>query len=740
MNFRKFTVKAQNARYLWNFIFSILVVLGAFLRFWRIGHGLPDFFEEAMPLRRAFIMWESGEWLNPHFFNYPTLSIYLNEFILAGYSKLGIVLGSLANQEEAWFKMKTDPSTVVLISRSVNILADVFSMLGVWRIARLRGHLATLIALVLVSFSGTMVLQSRLIIVEPIMTAFLIWTLDRLICFQGAGNARNLAQAVVLGGLAIGTKYNAGLVVFPVAYLAVHHFWRRAILWVPVLVGGCLLVFLFTSPYVLLDFKGFYNGFRFEAEHMAMGHLGTVGKSGAFFVVQNIGRDMAYLGIPFLLAWIWNCGKKLGYSFFLDGIVFTLLVPLLISVMAFKMEANRYLVPVIPLAALAVGFQFQAWFDSPGGFPLALRSWQKSLMLVPLVILGMVAGFQTGLSGKESTRILARNWIESNLSPASIMVTEEYGPVLLSDSSKWTILQNKNCKSVRPDIVTSFYERPTFKVLSIPIAVSGSMAVVDPEDGRRRPLFSHVSDFSGCFYDPGVFVGVQYFISSGGVRKRYLEDPTRYTKQVAFYSWLETHGNLERVFSSGGGTSGPEIRIYTLPDQALNPIPVGNEGLPWWGTSIRTELVEAFGQVDGVFQRSQLVKNLNPFFQDKIMPFLIQMARYDFETGEYGLASHNSEQVLEVVPGQRIALALFCRSQLALERPTMALLLVERALAAGEKSGEVTTRGWFLLERANIYRWMGQSDRAISDLGAILSMDVTEPQLRQMAQRMLKSL
>src|SRR5262245_56166811 len=57
----------------------LLLALG--LRVWHLGEGLPEFFEEAFPFRRAFEMagWERGrvDW-NPHSFHYPSLSFYLH--------------------------------------------------------------------------------------------------------------------------------------------------------------------------------------------------------------------------------------------------------------------------------------------------------------------------------------------------------------------------------------------------------------------------------------------------------------------------------------------------------------------------------------------------------------------------------------------------------------------------------------------------------------------------------------
>jgi len=58
-----------------------IVALAVALRAVGIGWGLPDLFEEATPFRKAWDMWgwghDRGIDFNPHFFNYPTFTFYL---------------------------------------------------------------------------------------------------------------------------------------------------------------------------------------------------------------------------------------------------------------------------------------------------------------------------------------------------------------------------------------------------------------------------------------------------------------------------------------------------------------------------------------------------------------------------------------------------------------------------------------------------------------------------------------
>src|SRR5207249_4654538 len=62
-------------------VLGALLVLAAALRFHGLGWGLPDVYEEAYPFKKAWDMWGFGPMrrfdLDPHFFKYPSLTLYL---------------------------------------------------------------------------------------------------------------------------------------------------------------------------------------------------------------------------------------------------------------------------------------------------------------------------------------------------------------------------------------------------------------------------------------------------------------------------------------------------------------------------------------------------------------------------------------------------------------------------------------------------------------------------------------
>src|SRR5215831_9482231 len=94
-----------------------LLAVAAALRVLHLTWGLPSLIEEAMPLRVALAMIDPATGRvnpDPHFFNYPSLSIYLH---LAGAQlvyAIGHLLGTYRSYADFLLSFDIDPSPVVI--------------------------------------------------------------------------------------------------------------------------------------------------------------------------------------------------------------------------------------------------------------------------------------------------------------------------------------------------------------------------------------------------------------------------------------------------------------------------------------------------------------------------------------------------------------------------------------------------------------------------------------------------
>src|SRR5262249_21514309 len=104
----------------------IVLAVALFFRLHALRWGLPDVLEEATPLRKAWDMWGWGPagafHLNPHFFNYPTLTFYLQmiaQALLYAVLRLG---GRIPSNLDFRALYVTDPSAFLIAGRLVTVL------------------------------------------------------------------------------------------------------------------------------------------------------------------------------------------------------------------------------------------------------------------------------------------------------------------------------------------------------------------------------------------------------------------------------------------------------------------------------------------------------------------------------------------------------------------------------------------------------------------------------------------
>jgi hypothetical protein len=696
----------------------ILLAVALGLRGWRLGHGLPDFLEEAMPLRQAMKMWERGGGLAPDFFHYPSLTIYLNYLIIWIHAKISLGLGTASTPADVWLMLKTDPSAVVLASRAVNILADLASVWAVWRIGRAHNLRTASVAGLLVALSPTMISQSRLIVIEPIMTALLLWFLDRLITYGRSKNCRDIILAIILGGLATGAKYNAGLIVFP--FLV---FWWRTARWqtllrTPLCLIGSGVVFLLTSPYVLIDFSAFWSAFLFESRHMATGHLGTLGQSGVGYLVGIMVSGFGWVGLGFLALWIMGLVKGRFQARNAEILTLSLLLPLLISVAGFRMHAVRYVVPLIPLMALGIAFGVDGILCN-ARVARVRQSWVPVVVAVLVLFWPLFGGLTAARKGAESTQIQARRWLEKNLDPEAVLVQEEYGPVLLTPAGKQAVMRDSRFAQVNPTLAAQFHQQREYRSSTLTIAVSGDMTFRVSPEGTAIPLFQHPSDFGGVLYHPQLLSGLDYFITSGGVQERYQADSQRFSRQADWYSILEKQAEVVAEFVPDGVTSGPRITVHALHRRAPQAPQELDAVIPWWASTIRPEFWTDIDVARPTLSRSRAIQVLAPYFSQMVQPLLNELGRHHLDRGNLRQAIWLAEQVLEVEPADLTASLTYSRAQVRTGHPEAAIQRLKRAIDLCRKTERLGDSHGLRFELANVLRTMNREDQARKELQII---------------------
>ena len=303
------------ARWLWriNWLLVAIIALGLVLRAWGINYGLPYTYgpDEPTYVTITLQMLKTGD-LNPHWWYYPSLMFYLNATALLVYFGIGRILGILSLATPAAFP---NPEIITmgvgrlalpaefLIARGMTALLSAAAILLVYVIGRrlFSNKWAAIIAALFFAFSPTVNNLSHRFAPDLFAMFFALVSFYFAARIVDDPRARNYVFAGIGAGLAIASKYNAGLVL--VALLAAHFLqfgragWRRKDLYGALLVAAA--VFIVATPFAVLDFNNFWDGVRWQAfSYSAEGHAGQEGGALAWYITYLWQTE----GLVFLLA------------------------------------------------------------------------------------------------------------------------------------------------------------------------------------------------------------------------------------------------------------------------------------------------------------------------------------------------------------------------------------------------------------------------------------------------------
>jgi 4-amino-4-deoxy-L-arabinose transferase-like glycosyltransferase len=532
-----------------------IIALAAALRLYGVSWGLPDVFEEAIPLREAWKMWgwgpNSGLDLNPHFFNYPSLTIYC-QFAGQGVLYLGMRLwGAVDSTIEYAALYAADRTPFMIMGRLINILFGVATVWILYRVCRrIVSASASCFAAFVLAISTFHIQKSQMVEVDIPLTFFCTLALWFIIRIAEVPSWRNHLLAGVTIGLAVSTKYTAALLVIP---LLVSHALSggysiekgksrrgRKSGWVNLAAaGGAVAVtFLVTSPFILLDAPTFLEHLSLERLHMREGHFGVETSGTAFYYLRSLSERT--LGWPLLVLSAAGLVYRAVWKRKRPALVLaSFAVAYSIAVASWAMKADRYLLPLLPIAMVFAAVAMDDILSIPriAAARPPLRVIAAAVLLL-IAVAPLAAAYPAHMSRyAPDTRTLAREWIEANIPPGAFIVTESYGPELLSAHELLPLDGD-----IRNAALELMEDRPRYAVQPIP------MSQVYPER-------------SEAFYDLRLYRDADLFITSSSVRSRYGREPARFTRQIAFYDTLDAGFSKLREFGAGD-RRGPTIAVY----------------------------------------------------------------------------------------------------------------------------------------------------------------------------------
>jgi 4-amino-4-deoxy-L-arabinose transferase-like glycosyltransferase len=489
-------------------LIAAIMALAALLRFWTIGSGLPYVVGADEPdiMVRVLHMLRAGDF-NPHgFFDYPTLTFYMQVAVASARFLAGAMAGDWTNLDHVW------PGDFYLWARGLTALMSVFTVYVVYRAGTRWGTLTAIVAALAMAVQPQLVREAHYALTDTPLTMFVALTMLLSLCACETGRLRWFILAGAIAGLAAATKYNGGLaIVMPLAAIVHVGALRSRSLALLGVVVGAAAAFVAGAPYSLLDLPGFLNGFAALMQHYNQERHGlepsasVYGKHIAdwFSVSAPGGRHFRFTAWPaaglctlgaFNIATGGGSTQRLAQS----------LILLLFPVAYFWFISNhslvfaRYAMPLLPALCITLGRGVELLWDAVPVW--LLGAWSRRIARAALFLALIPPALQAYWFDYDrrqvSTTELAAQWLVENVKPGELVVIE-------------------------------------------------SMAMTLPPTVRAENTLRLISEPFEAYRDKGV----AYLVSSSTETDRYFGNPAQYPGQLAAYKVLLQSTRLATRFA-----------------------------------------------------------------------------------------------------------------------------------------------------------------------------------------------
>lgn len=524
------------------------------------GIRIPLFMDEA-PILYNVAYFIKHKTLVPSHFSYPTffsylitlpvIALFLGTYLLSGFPLAGLT-------DAAWIGFLFDAKIpfLALAGRGVSLGVTLATIYLVFRHSRKRdGVFAAVIAGLILAvdpFGGRYVAYGRYCLPD-VTSAFLV-TLGMLslYTFVDTHDRRRLFFAAAAIGLAISTKYNAGMAVIPV--IGAFFMERSNRTFKTLLFTGLFLLggFIVGSPGWILAPQKFIEGYLYEARHMADGHLGGHDVDW-LWVFTSIWQVKTFM-LPFAFGAVIYAFIKREKR---DILFLLLLIPSFLYIGQFEKKAIHYFLFLYPALAMAMGRSLSALYNS-----VKNRGGRTFVVVCAAGLFLIYPGYRMALMIKRDlmvdNRLQAQQWIEKNVASGASLLLDELSLRHLSnlDESGAKVESLKQAGSNHWQSAQAYFEkRPMYRIQSIRHVW---------EDARN--LTQVEADYILASYEN---YG-RFFIKD----ENKLPDPTSslyeefHRKKDFYFTLFDSTSHPYRMVEEFNTIAGPEVKIFKRSDNS----------------------------------------------------------------------------------------------------------------------------------------------------------------------------
>jgi len=361
------------------------LALAAGLRFAALHFGLP--YPHARPDEETAVGHAvailRGD-VNPHFFNWPSLTFYLFAAVL-GAARLFVAL---------------TPAGQIVLARALVATAGALTVLPAASIARrIAGPPAGLAAALFLAVAPLHVRDSHFAVTDVLMTFLATSSMALAMRGRATANRTTFAAAGALAGLATSTKYNAAALLA----IAVAAPSPAAAAW---FAAAFAAAFVAGTPFALLDWRAFAADVAYERTHLSAGHAVPLGRGWIYHLHTTLPH-----GLGPLLALAAAAGFVLLATKYRKSatVVVLFTVVFYLAIGSGSTVFFRYVLPLVPVACVCAA--------------VAVSSAGSRLAVVLAILVAAPSFYQSvtldRLLARQDSRVIAGAWLAGQLRPES---------------------------------------------------------------------------------------------------------------------------------------------------------------------------------------------------------------------------------------------------------------------------------------------------------------------------------
>jgi len=569
-------------------ILALTLTIALGLRLMGISWGLPYVFypDEAMIVNHA-AAFGTGD-LNPHSFIYPTLYMYVLSFVYGMSYVFGWSIGVFSSTDDFVRLFFNDATLFYLPGRLIAVLSGVTTVALVYVYGwRAYDHRVGLIAAVFLTFSVMHVdfshyikthVPAGLLVMAVLLNAWSIYD------DKNGNRWRHYLLAGFFSGLAASTVYHAGFVLMSLVVAHVLHWLDFSTknlsterLLSPKLVSAivvCFLGFVLGTPFAILDWRTFIGDLSSTASNY---YYGSMWVRELFFPFASLLKTMSMpVGCLALVSLVYAVFRRRPADVILVSMPLTLGGFLMLFA---SKEPHHMVIAFAPMYLLSASLvaDFVTWFIRSR----ILQSATLTFATILLIAVPAKTSFEDSYRmTMPDTRILAKDWIEQNITPGSKVLMDSgkyylgiYGPPLRL--SRWTVEQfiargeslNVKALASRDGTRRTGYSGEAayfrYQLQTLDSQPGYNVIQILHDSGSSKPEVLDLEEY--------IPMGVEYVITSSYARGNYSVngETARLHPQMAgryrdFYQELDERATLLKQFSPSADTAGPTLRIYKL--------------------------------------------------------------------------------------------------------------------------------------------------------------------------------